>query len=300
MNEEKRMKAILITGASTGIGRQITETLSQNGFYIYAGARKQNDLDELNLLDNVQSVKLDVNDLDQIEAAVNLITADERELFGLINNAGVMDLQPINEVSDSDFDWQMQTNVYGPFRVTKAFSQQLIKSKGRIINIGSISGVLSSALLGPYSMTKRAIDSFSDTLNSEMSELGVSVSIIEPGDFDSEMDRKFVDMVQQSPQKYLKTEYPVAKEYFDKVSQDGFSFPDSPNSLPVALAVLDAFTSPNPKPRYLVVPTQEQAEMTIRKALQEAVQLNHNQPYSYKRDELIAMLDELLFDLLPK
>lgn len=288
------MNAVLVTGASTGIGRVIAEFLSQNGFFIYAGARKQKDLDDLNLLNNVRSIKLDVHDLDQIKDAVELVESENKGLFGLVNNAGVMDLQPLNEVSEHDFDWQMKTNVYGPFRVTKAFSKLLIKSKGRIVNIGSISGILSSALLGPYSMSKRALDSFSDALSSEIADYGVSVSVIEPGDFHSEIDNKFLQNVRKSPQKYLKTEYPVAKEYFDKISQDGFSFPESPNSLPVALAVLDALKSANPKSRYLVVPTQDQAEMTIKKGLKEIVQLNYNHPYSYNREELIGMLDEVL------
>lgn len=291
------MRAVLVTGASTGIGRVITEVLANNQFFVYAGARKQKDLDDLNLLDNVQSVKLDVNDLDQIKAVVDLVESEDRGLFGLVNNAGVMGLQPLTEVSEDDFDWQMKTNIYGPFRVTKAFSSLLVASKGRIVNIGSVSGILSSALLGPYSMSKRAMDSFSNTLRSEISDFGCLVSIIEPGEFDSEINNKFYETVKKSPDKYLQTMYPLAKNYFENIIKDEFKYPKASTPLPVAQAVLDALSSINPKPRYLVVPSKEQAEMTIRKALQEALQLNYNQPYSYTREELISLIDEIIFDL---
>ncbi|MFV2016033.1 MAG: SDR family NAD(P)-dependent oxidoreductase, partial [Candidatus Heimdallarchaeota archaeon] len=172
---------MLVAGASTGIGRIITETLAQNNFYVYAGARKQDDLNNLDQLKNVSALKLDVNKLDDIENAVKYVKYQGRGLFGLINNAGVMGVQPLFEVSEDDFDWQIKTNIYGPFRMIKAFNSLIIASKGRILNIGSISGILSSELLGPYSMTKRAITTFSNTLGSEMSDFGVSVSIIEPG-----------------------------------------------------------------------------------------------------------------------
>ncbi|MCE7733501.1 MAG: SDR family NAD(P)-dependent oxidoreductase [Candidatus Heimdallarchaeota archaeon] len=291
------MRSVLVTGASTGIGRVITEVLTNNEFFVYAGARKQKDLDDLNSLKNVKSVKLDVNDLDEISAAFEFIKSEDRGLFGLVNNAGVMGLQPLTEVSEDDFDWHMKTNVYGPFRVTKAFSSLLVESKGRIVNIGSVSGILSSALLGPYSMSKRAIDSFSDTLRSEVADFGCSVSIIESGEFDSEMNNKFYETVKKSPEKYLQTMYPMAKNYFENIIKDEFKYPKASTPLPVAQAVLDALTSTNPKPRYLVVPDKEQANMTIRKALQEALQLNYNHPYSYNREELISMIDEIVFDL---
>ena len=83
-------KAVLVTGASTGIGRKITEVLAEQGFFVYAGARKQVDLDALDALDNVEAVRLDVTVQEQIDAAVEQVSKGGRGLFGLINNAGVL------------------------------------------------------------------------------------------------------------------------------------------------------------------------------------------------------------------
>ena len=138
-------KAVLITGASSGLGRAMAETMAANGYFVYAGARKDKDLQELNAIENIEGVRLDVNKQEQIDAAVKTITDAGRGLYGLVNNAGVVVVQPLIEIEEQDFDFQMNVNVYGPYRVTRAFAPLIIESKGRISIIGSISGTLSSA-----------------------------------------------------------------------------------------------------------------------------------------------------------
>ena len=88
-HEAKAQKAVLVTGASTGIGRKITEKLAADGYFVYAGARKQKDIDELNAIKNVQAVRLDVTIQEDIDAAVATVRAGGRGLWGLVNNAGV-------------------------------------------------------------------------------------------------------------------------------------------------------------------------------------------------------------------
>jgi NADPH:quinone reductase-like Zn-dependent oxidoreductase len=88
-------KAVLVTGASTGIGRSITELLASRGVFVYAGARKQKDLDELDVIDNVKSIRLDVTVQEEIDAAVAIITKEGRGLYGLVNNAGVAIVAPL-------------------------------------------------------------------------------------------------------------------------------------------------------------------------------------------------------------
>lgn len=100
-------KAVLITGASSGLGRVMAETLAANGYFVYAGARKDKDLEELNAIENIQGVRLDVNKQDQIDAAVKTITKAGRGLYGLINNAGVVVAQPLIEIEEQDFYFQM-------------------------------------------------------------------------------------------------------------------------------------------------------------------------------------------------
>src|SRR6187401_2522506 len=135
-------KAVLVTGASTGIGRNITEHLAAKGYFVYAGARKQADLDALNAIKNVQAIKLDVTRQEDIDAALATITKAGRGLYGLVNNAGVATVANATETSLEEFTLIMDVNVYGPWRVTRSFAPLILASKGRITTIGSISGIL--------------------------------------------------------------------------------------------------------------------------------------------------------------
>jgi len=178
-------KAILVTGASTGIGRNIAETLAARGVFVYAGARKQADIDALSAIDNIQGIRLDVTVQEEIDAAVETITNEGRGLYGLVNNAGVSVSGPMIEIEEGDMQFQMDVNLFGPYRVTKAFAPLIIENKGRITTTGSISGILSGVLYGPYSMSKHAVEAYADTLATEMEKFDVQVSIIEPGNYNS-------------------------------------------------------------------------------------------------------------------
>ncbi len=285
-------KAVLVTGASSGLGRIMAETMAANGYFVYAGARKDEDLAELNAIENIQGVRLDVNKQDQIDAAVKTITEAGRGLYGLVNNAGVVVVQPLIEIEEQDFDFQMDVNVYGPYRVTKAFAPLIIESKGRISIIGSISGTLSSATWGPYSMTKFAMEAFADALADEMKSFGVDVSLIEPGAYRSNIGKS---ALQRMHERRLSADDSQLKGAMDE-SVDWLSLFENDHGDPaeVADAVMKALFDDNPKPRYLTVPTQEQAYWTISRAIERMVEQNHDQKYSYDREALIKMLDAAL------
>lgn len=130
-------KAVLVTGASTGIGRKVTEKLAAEGYFVYAGARKDADLAALDAIENVDAVRLDVTKPEQIAAAVETIAKGGRGLYGLVNNAGVAVMGPLVEAREEDLHWVMDASVYGPFRVTRAFSPMIVADKGRIATISS-------------------------------------------------------------------------------------------------------------------------------------------------------------------
>src|SRR5262245_56944289 len=88
------VKAVLVTGASSGIGRKVTERLAASGYFVYAGARAQKDIDELNAIKNVQALRLDVTAPAEIDAAVATVTKAGRGLYGVVNNAGVVGVAP--------------------------------------------------------------------------------------------------------------------------------------------------------------------------------------------------------------
>ena len=284
-------KAVLVTGASSGIGRKITEVLAANGHFVYAGARKDKDLAELNKLDNVEAVRLDVTVQADIDAAVARITEAGRGLHGVVNNAGVAVFSPMNETPEKDIDFVFDVNIYGPYRINKAFTPLLIESKGRTTTIGSISGFISGARSGTYSMSKFAIEAYTDALAAEMTESGIHVSVIEPGGYKSKIREKVVmHMIGKKPGETGElTEEEQQRLAQIKERNAGLKEPDE-----VAEAALHAMFAEKPKRRYMVAPNQEEAEATIRAALTRVAQLNADQPYSYSLEELTKMLEEAM------
>lgn len=284
-------KAVLVTGATSGIGLHIAERLAAEGYYVYAGARKQADMDRLNKMDNIEAVRLDVTSQSDIDAAVGHVRDAGRGLWGVINNAGVFIGGPITDVSIEDTMWLFDVNVFGVYRVTQAFAPLVIESKGRISTIGSISGIGSGRFFSQYSMSKHAMEAFTDTLATEMERFGVEVSVIEPGNYDS----KIVETAYKRMQ---------AKGYFDNDSpyaEDLKAFMEWPADRSiykapddVADAALHAMSSNDPKRRYMTVPNEGEARWAIGTMVRELAQLNDWQAYSFSREELIAMLDEAM------
>lgn len=282
-------KAVLVTGASTGIGREIAETLAADGYFVYAGARKQKDLDALNAIENIQAVRLDVTIQSEIDAAVETVRKGGRGLHGLINNAGIFVGGPLIEIGLDDFHWLMDVNVYGVVRVTKAFAPMIIESKGRISTVGSIAGILSGQFSGPYSMSKHAIEAFTDALATEMAKFDVHVSVIEPGNYNSDIAKTAVARMNEKSGSFEGSYY--EKELVAWTSQpwEDRSIYKGPEE--VAAAAVDAMFGENPVRRYMVVPSEEEAARTIGQAINELVQLNEWQEYSYTREQLIEKLD---------
>jgi NAD(P)-dependent dehydrogenase (short-subunit alcohol dehydrogenase family) len=289
--EPDAQRAVLITGASSGIGRRTTELLASEGFFVYAGARKDKDLESLNEIENVLAIRLDVTDPEEIAAAVEVVRAEGRGLYALINNAGVAVVAPMIELREDDLDFQFDVNVYGPYRVTKAFAPMIIESEGRITTTGSISGFLAWGLGGPYTMSKHAIEAYTDTLAAEMAPFGVTVSVIDPGNYKSRIMTNMRDRLLANG---YTTEGSLYKGQLDGLmsqptDRGQFNEPDE-----VAEAFLDALTAETPKRRYMVVPNRREAEMTLRAAIARVVQMNDDHAFSLSREELIGLLDDAL------
>ena len=284
-------KAVLITGASTGIGRNMAETLAAEGFFVYAGARKDKDLAELDALDNIKAVRLDVTKQDDVDAAVALVRSEGRGLWGLVNNAGVATSGPVASLEDSDLDFVLNVIVNGVVRVTRAFIPLIAESKGRIVTTGSISGILSGPGSSAYSMSKHAMEAFTDSLAREMEPAGVHVSVIEPGSYKSRIRRTTVARIASNIEA-------AGGEISDEMAARMKAAAEREVTLKepdeVSAATLHALSSDTPHRRYMVVPNEEEADLTIRKAIEELVQLNAWGPYQYSRDDLVKMLDEAL------
>jgi NAD(P)-dependent dehydrogenase (short-subunit alcohol dehydrogenase family) len=281
-------KTVLVTGASSGIGLKITEVLAENGYIVYAGARKDEDLKRLEAMENVESVKLDVTDQEQINAAVKKIADKGRGLDALVNNAGIAVIGPLIEVPVEELEWQMNVNVLGPFRVTQAFAPMIIESKGRITTTGSISGILSGSMFGHYSMSKHAVEAFTDSLAKEMERFDVQVSVIEPGNYASKIGESYIKRLEKKG--YWGEDSAYADE-LTRMKAGMANAAQSKDPKEVAEAVMHALFSDKPKRRYMVVPHAGQADYTLRQAMTEMLQLNQDQPYSFSREQLIEMMD---------
>lgn len=285
-------KAVLVTGASSGIGKEIAKTLASNGFYVYAGARKAKDIATLSALNNIQGIRLDVTIQNEIDAAVELISNEGRGLYGLVNNAGVFLFDPLIEISERDMQFITDVNVFGPYRVTKAFAPLLIKNKGRVTTTGSIAGLFSGRLFGPYGMTKHAMEAFSEALAAEMKKFDVQVSIVEPGNFRSNIMQnmyKRLEQINSGQRETLFKDEIAGIAEFAKADRSHHAHPQ-----PVADAVLHFFRSDNPKFRYMVTPNQDEARYAIERSLAKIVELNQGHTYELERDEIVLMLDLLL------
>jgi NAD(P)-dependent dehydrogenase (short-subunit alcohol dehydrogenase family) len=294
--ETESQKAVLITGASTGIGRYAAERLAANGYFVYAGARKAADIEALNKIDNIMAVRLDVTKQDEIDAAVDLIRKEGRGLWGLVNNAGVNVVAPLIEADVSEVEFLFNVNVFGVFRVTKAFAPLIIESQGRIVNISSISGFLAGPSYGIYAGSKHALEAMTDSLAREMRDLGVTVVAVEPGNFASEIGltrckRRLAD-TDAEPYVYFEERRQQmlarCKERLEAGVENEGTPPDA-----VAATIEQALFEENPKQRYLIVPEQVEAGWTIAQVMQELLELNALHKYSYTREELIEIMDAL-------
>ena len=206
---------------------------------------------------------------------------------------GVVVLGLLAETAESDLDFVFDVNVYGPYRMVKAFAPMLIRTKGRIINISSMAGIMSPPAYGAYSMSKHAIEAFSDTLAYEFGTVGVSVSAIEPGPFQS-------NAVSSSCARQQRQDYDPAQSQFPELAAEIATACENQNQFPkpdpVADVVLHVLDSDKPRARYLAPSDPRQAEFVARSLIREAVDLSTGLSYRLSRDELIALLDAALDD----
>jgi NAD(P)-dependent dehydrogenase (short-subunit alcohol dehydrogenase family) len=283
-------KAILVTGASSGSGRMIAETLAAQGHLVYAGARKKQDIEALDAIENIQAVRLDVTIQSEIDAVLSRIQQAKTGLYAIVNNAGVGLPAPLIELEEDDLDFIFNVNVYGPYRITKAFAPLLIESKGRVVNIGSIAGFQTRTFYGPYSMTKHAMEAFTDALAEEMARFDVKVSIVDPGGFRSDIGKNIYQRLKAKGLNFDNSLY--AEDWKNNWVLGGGDLSAFKGPEDIVKKVEHALFSTTPQQRYMVVGDAARAENTMRALLRRMLQLNQNQAFSYDREELIKLLDD--------
>ena len=247
--------AVVVTGASTGIGEATTKHLRSLGFDVFAGVRKDEDAESARS-NGMRPVKLDVTDAATIESARDEVAGalDGARLAGLVNNAGVAISGPIEFVPVDELRRQLEINVVGQVAVTQAFMALLRRSRGRVVNMSSIGGRIALPLVGPYAASKFALEAVSDSLRREVRGQGVEVVVVEPsaiktpiwGKGNAAADEMLADAPPEAEQLYGDLIRALRAETV-KIEDDRGLPPEE-----VAKVVGQALTARKPKTRYLV------------------------------------------------
>lgn len=170
----------LITGCSTGIGQALAEACLQQGYQVWATARRPERLEPL-VAKGAIAMQLDVNDPEQVQACAERIRSEAGHLDLLINNAGYGAMGPLLDADRETLLKQFDTNVFAPIQLVRACADLLREAKGLVVNIGSVSGVTTTPFSGVYCASKAALHALSEALRMELHPFGIKVLTVQPG-----------------------------------------------------------------------------------------------------------------------
>ena len=249
------MRSVLITGASTGIGRATALRLHSAGWKVFAGVRKQEDADALRQAgsERIAPLILDVTDAEQIAAAAARVAAEcQSGLDGLVNNAGIAVPSPLETIPIDDFRRQIEVSLTGQVAVTQALLPSIRRAQGRIVFISSLGGRTAFPLTGAYHAAKFGIEAVGDVFRQELRPWGIAVAIVEPGSIDTPIwergERSDDEIADRSPQR--EALYGKAIERYRKVVRSTAERGIPPEK--VARAVEHALSARRPRSRYLI------------------------------------------------
>jgi retinol dehydrogenase-16 len=244
-----RCRYILITGCTSGLGFDTAKRLDSLGCHVFAGYRREGSLDELKKVcsERLMPIQIDVSNPESVRKALKVVTdrlaADGQELWGVINNAGVGGMLGNPEwMRVDDYRRTNDVNLYGMIDVTMTFLPLIKRSRGRIVNVSSVLGILAIGVSCPYSVSKHGIEAFSDGLRRSLRPYGCKVSVVQPAEFRTRMTSREVlgasfDQPWNRLESELKEEF--GEEYHNKVKN---GFLDQYNTAPDSLdEVVDAY-----------------------------------------------------------
>ena len=252
MPNSKTLRSVIITGASTGIGRACALYMDQLGWRVFAGVRNEADAASLRAEGSgqLEPVRLDVTNTGDIEKARRLVSegVGEAGLDGLVNNSGIPYGGPVEFLSLDKVRNEFEVNYFGMIAVTQAFLPLLRRARGRIVNMSSIGGMVAAPFVSPYSSTKFAMEALSDALRLELSPWHMHVSVIQPGAIETPIWNKAGDVInsiiEEAPPDgmalYGQAIHGIAPRYT----------PHGISTEHVSRAVAHALTSPHPHTRY--------------------------------------------------
>jgi len=252
----RRQSAVLITGASSGIGYATALRLAARGSIVFAGIRRQVDGETLlrEGAGNIKPMLIDVADQTSLlRARAKIESLREYRLDALVNNAGIALAGPLELLPLSEIRKQFDVNFFGALAAIQAFLPLLRESEGRIVNVSSISGKLASPFVGAYSASKFALEAISDALRLELRPFGICVSVVEPGSVRTPIWHRSIDAslrILDGAELERRADYEASIRQMMRVAQRQESHGISPDR--VARAIEKALTARRPRARYVV------------------------------------------------
>jgi NAD(P)-dependent dehydrogenase (short-subunit alcohol dehydrogenase family) len=248
-------ESILITGAATGLGREMALYLAERGFQVYGTTRDVRQADDLNALAAERKVPLrvlpmDVTDHASIQQAVHTIVLESGGIYGVVNNAGIGLRGYFEDLADEEIRQVFNANVFGVMAVTKAVLPYMREARrGRIILISSVGGRIGALGVSAYCATKFAVEGFGESLFQEVAPLGVQVVLIEPGIIKTERWTTNRGLAKGA----LNPESPY-HNWFRQVEKESDRLVRASTATPIDVAALvhEALTAGRPRLRYMV------------------------------------------------
>ena len=243
------MKTIVITGASSGIGKSTAKLFADNGWNVAATMRKPEEEKDLKDIENIKLYKLDVTDSESINNAYTQIVEDFETVDVVLNNAGYGLIGVFEAASPEQIQRQFDTNVFGLMSVTRAFLPHFRERKeGLFINVSSVGGFMTFPLTSLYHASKWAVEGFSESLAFEMREIGVKVKLIEPAGVNTDFSGRSMDLALPQDAK----EYDLLVEKFKAAMSSPDVASSSANPDVIAEGILQAATDGKDQLRYPV------------------------------------------------
>ena len=239
-------KTVLITGASSGIGKSTAIYLAQSGYNVYGAARRIEKMEELKTY-GIITLPIDVTKDESMKACVEQIFEEAGRIDILINNAGFGLYGSIEDVSMEEAKYQLEVNVFGAMRLTQLVLAKMRENRyGKIVNISSIAGKVVMPFGGWYHASKFAIEALSDAMRVEVKQFGIDVIVIEPGGIKSEWGDIAAESLMRTSGK---TAYGKLAAAFKKIFT--LMAENDPEPIVIAKLIKKAIEAAHPKTRYV-------------------------------------------------
>jgi len=269
-------RSVIITGASSGIGRAALIKLAEAGYQVFGLARSYDKLTSIyselqSSTDHIESqyipLEFDITKPEKFDSILEVISskADGNMIYGLVSSAGYVEPGAIEDITIQDIRTQFETNFFGLVELTKKVLPIMLKNtQGRIVNVSSVAGMIALPLIGVYSASKYALEAVTDALRMELWNTNIKVITINPGLVDTNINTvskpKLDNLIEKK-----------SSRFSEMYRKHMYNVPKGLPSDSVARVILKALSSQKPNARYIVGPTTLTMGVKLKKFIPETI-----------------------------